>query len=236
MDFDKEMEKKFDDLFWYVLNEQTQQLNNEKEYMELNRTCQEITGTNSKIQEIIENNESVSLTKEEVELLVKYFTSCIDRMLIEQKKMSYERNGIDKIIKESDFSKNYLRSFLFYRKESDIMEEKIREELYSKLESEFDSYKKELETLTSKEIIDKSYETTMKEELMCLFYPESQRYDLDEIKALKNEKNSLETLYQGWMDSDLNINQLLEDNTDEIVAELAEEYKAKQSKKKAKER
>ena len=108
------------------------------------------------------------------------------------------------------------------------MEEKIREELYSKLESEFDSYKKELETLTSKE-------TTMKEELMCLFYPESQRYDLDEIKALKNEKNSLETLYQGWMDSDLNINQLLEDNTDEIVAELAEEYKAKQSKKKAKE-
>lgn len=114
------------------------------------------------------------------------------------------------------------------------MEEKIREELYSKLESEFDSYKKELETLTSKEIIDKSYETTMKEELMCLFYPESQRYDLDEIKALKNEKNSLETLYQGWMDSDLNINQLLEDNTDEIVAELAEEYKAKQSKKKSK--
>lgn len=30
MDFDKEMEKKFDDLFWYVLNEQTQQLNKEK--------------------------------------------------------------------------------------------------------------------------------------------------------------------------------------------------------------
>ena len=144
MDFDKEMEKKFDELFWYVLNEQTHQLNKEKEYMELNRTCQEITGTNSKIQSIIENNESVSLTKEEVELLVKYFTSCIDRMLI----------GIGKITKESDFSKNYLRSFLFYRKESDIMEEKIREELYSKLESEFDSYKKELETLTSKEIID----------------------------------------------------------------------------------
>lgn len=89
MDFDKEMEKKFDDLFWYVLNEQTQQLNKKKEYMELNRTCQEITGTNSKIQSIIENNESVSLTKEEVELLVKYFTSCIDRMLIEQKKMFY---------------------------------------------------------------------------------------------------------------------------------------------------
>ncbi len=116
------------------------------------------------------------------------------------------------------------------------MEEKIREELYSKLERELDSYKKELETLTSKEIIDKSYETTMKEELICLFYPESQRYELDEIKALKKEDNSLETLYQGWMDSDLNISQLLEDTTDEIVAELSEEYKAKLTKKKDKER
>ena len=116
------------------------------------------------------------------------------------------------------------------------MEEKIREELYSKLEIELDSYKKELETLTSKEIIDKSYETTMKEELICLFYPESQRYELDEIKALKKEDNSLETLYQGWMDSDLNISQLLEDTTDEIVAELSEEYKAKLTKKKDKER
>lgn len=116
------------------------------------------------------------------------------------------------------------------------MEEKIREELYSKLESELDSYKKELETLTSKEIIDKSYETTMKEELICLFYSESQRYELDEIKALKKEDNSLETLYQGWMDSDLNISQLLEDTTDEIVAELSEEYKEKHSKKKDKER
>ena len=37
------------------------------------------------------------------------------------------------------------------------MEEKIREELYDKLESELDSYKKELETLTAKEIIDKTY-------------------------------------------------------------------------------
>ena len=85
------------------------------------------------------------------------------------------------------------------------MEEKIREELYSKLESELDSYKKELETLTAKEIIDKSYETTIKEESIYLFYPESKQFDIDEIKALKNEKNSLETLYQGWLDCDTNI-------------------------------
>ena len=51
------------------------------------------------------------------------------------------------------------------------MEEKIRQELYEKLEQELTSYKQELSTLTTKEIIDKSYETTVKEEVIYLFYP-----------------------------------------------------------------
>ena len=33
MNIDKEMEKKFEDLFWYVLNDKTEHLNKEKEYM-----------------------------------------------------------------------------------------------------------------------------------------------------------------------------------------------------------
>lgn len=115
------------------------------------------------------------------------------------------------------------------------MEEKIREELYSKLESELDSYKKELETLTVKEIIDKSYETTIKEESIYLFYPESKQFDIDEIKALKNEKNSLETLYQGWLDCDTNICEI-EDSARDTVKELVQDFKEKQSKKKDKER
>jgi hypothetical protein len=116
------------------------------------------------------------------------------------------------------------------------MEEKIREELYDKLESELASYKKELETLTAKEIIDKSYETAIKEESIYLFYPESKQFDIDEIKALKNEKNSLETLYQGWLDCDMNICELVEDSARDTVEELVQEFKEKQSKKKNKER
>lgn len=116
------------------------------------------------------------------------------------------------------------------------MEEKIRQELYEKLEQELTSYKQELSTLTTKEIIDKSYETIVKEEVIYLFYPESKQFEIDELKALKNEKNSLETLYQGWMDSDLNINQILEDNVRDTVSDLADEYREKQSKKKDKER
>ena len=116
------------------------------------------------------------------------------------------------------------------------MEEKIRQELYEKLEQELTSYKQELSTLTTKEIIDKSYETTVKVEVIYLFYPESKQFEIDELKALKNEKNSLETLYQGWMDSDLNINQILEDSVRDTVSDLADEYREKQSKKKDKER
>ena len=109
------------------------------------------------------------------------------------------------------------------------MEEKIRQELYEKLEQELTSYKQELSTLTTKEIIDKSYETTVKEEVIYLFYPESKQFEID-------EKNSLETLYQGWMDSDLNINQILEDNVRDTMSDLVDEYREKQSKKKDKER
>lgn len=116
------------------------------------------------------------------------------------------------------------------------MEEKIRQELYYKLESELSSYKKDLESLSAKEIIDKSYETSIKEEVIYLFYPESKKFDLDEIKALKNEKNSLETLYQGWMDCDMNICELVEDSARDTVEDLARELKEKQSKKKDKER
>lgn len=116
------------------------------------------------------------------------------------------------------------------------MEEKIRQELYEKLEQELTSYKQELSTLTTKEIIDKSYETTVKEEVIYLFYPEAKQFEIDELKALKNEKNSLETLYQGWMESDLNINQILEDSVRDTVSDLADEYREKQSKKKDKER
>lgn len=57
--------------------------------MKLNRICQEINNENSKLQSVIEDNEPVSLTKEEVALLVKYYTSCIDRMVMEQKKLFY---------------------------------------------------------------------------------------------------------------------------------------------------
>ena len=111
------------------------------------------------------------------------------------------------------------------------MEQKIREELYTKLEMELSEYKKGLLELSGKEIIDKSYETVIKEEMIYSFYPESEKFDINEIKALKNQENSLNALYQGWMDSDLN-------NVYDTLQELVEEQKEnlKKNKKHDKER
>jgi hypothetical protein len=118
------------------------------------------------------------------------------------------------------------------------MEEKTRQELYDKLLKENESYKDNLFNLPIKEVIDKSYETAIKDELIYLFYPGSEKFNLDEIKALKRENNSLETLYQGWMDCDLNINELLEDNVRDVLNDLSDDYKAlqKENRKKDKER
>ncbi len=113
------------------------------------------------------------------------------------------------------------------------MEEKIREELYEKLEQELKEYKDSLLELSGKEIIDKSYETCIKEEMASQFY--SDKFDIKELKALKNEKNSLETLYQGWMDCDLNIGELLEDNINDTLQELVEEQQEKLMQKKKQE-
>lgn len=90
MDSEKELKKKFDELFWMVLNEESSKLKIEDpEYARLNKVCQEITGSSSKLQSVIETNTITSLTEEEVKSLVLYYESCIDRMVIEQRKMFY---------------------------------------------------------------------------------------------------------------------------------------------------
>jgi len=118
------------------------------------------------------------------------------------------------------------------------MEDKIRQELYDKLENEYNNFIDELKTLPPEKIIDKSYEKVMKEETLSMFIPESKMFDMEELKALNKEKNPLEYLYQGWMNSDLNINQLYEDNVRDSLYDLVEEQKnkAKENRKKDKER
>lgn len=87
---------------------------------------------------------------------------------------------------------------------------KLRLDLCSKIEDELIAYKKELEKLTAKDIINKSYETAIKEELFYLLCSKVDVYDIDKIIAFTNKKNVLDSLYQNWLKTDYNISQMLE--------------------------
>lgn len=141
------------------------------------------------------------------------------------------------ITSEEDFDKllqtDYLRMSNYVVDDTDMnwravtrfsdnqRDELARKYLYYKMTDELRSYTEDLERASAEDIIRRSYETVMKNELICLFYPDEKRYSLDEINALKNCDNSLDTLYHRWMDVDLNLNELLEDSVGEIVSDLA---------------
>lgn len=108
------------------------------------------------------------------------------------------------------------------------MENKIREELYSKMEKELNEYKDELRNKTPDEVIKNAYELAIKEEMICSFYPESLTYDIKDIKLLNKKSHPLQELFNEWMDSDININELLDDTIYEYFSLLKDE----QSKKK----
>ena len=106
----------------------------------------------------------------------------------------------------------------------------IRQELYDKMQNEYNEYLNELKNSDAQNIINNAYQITMKEEIVSFFYPELEKYDIEDIRALNKTKNPLEELYQGWMDSDAGIHSVLEDSVDYTIEDLKKEQKEKQKK------
>ena len=78
--------------------------------------------------------------------------------------------------------------------------ELLQGELAEKLEKEYERYKENLLTKTKEEILERNYETTVKQEIVdILSYS-----DLDdcEIKVLLEEDDILTEFYQDWLDCD----------------------------------
>jgi hypothetical protein len=119
------------------------------------------------------------------------------------------------------------------------MEEKelkqIREELYNKLQKEYERFIEYLKEQKPQIILERAYEKVFKEETKDMFYPEYDKFNEEDIRALNKIENPLDKLYDGWMDCDINLNELYEDNIqdtlDEIVLDQKEE-KMNQFKKK----
>lgn len=115
-------------------------------------------------------------------------------------------------------------------------EMKLRTELYQKLEKEFNDFIEELKSERPEVIMERAYEKVMKEETYVMFYPETEKFDISQIRALNKTDRPLQELYDGWMDCDVNLNQLYEDNIYDTLEDLKLKQKEEKALKNSKER
>ena len=87
----------------------------------------------------------------------------------------------------------------------------IYKKVYDKLSNEYISYISNLKLLDKDKIIEKSYETTIKEEIVAMFYPDNNYFAKKYLKKLLRSSNSLDELYNIWMDNDKGLNEVIED-------------------------
>jgi len=95
------------------------------------------------------------------------------------------------------------------------------------MQKEYNDFIEEMKNNEPQFVVNNAYQIVIKEELVAMFYPESEQYSVDEIKALNKTKNPLEELYQGWMDSDAGIHSVLEDNVSNTIEEIQKEQREK---------
>jgi len=108
--------------------------------------------------------------------------------------------------------------------------EDLCNELYEKLSRELREYKKELREKNVDMVIRASYETTIKEQFPDMVFGKS-HYNEYELRALLDLDNSLNGLYNAWMDSDLGLHNILEDTLADFIMDLADEYVEEQEDK-----
>ena len=103
----------------------------------------------------------------------------------------------------------------------------MREKLYEKISKEYEVYINNLKKQTPTYIIDKSYETTIKEEITYLFDPNSRYFSDEQIKKLNKCEYPLDTLYDDWLKNDLGINDDIRESVNEYLSTLTYERKNK---------
>lgn len=106
------------------------------------------------------------------------------------------------------------------------MKEKLCNDLYEKLNKENKEYKNKISLLSPKEIIKSAYPIAIKEELVDLFYGGS-RFSIRILKALLEKDNTLEYLYDKWLNADGGIHEIIVDSIEDDLLELEEEYSDK---------
>lgn len=107
-----------------------------------------------------------------------------------------------------------------------IMPLDYNELLYEKVQAEYDAFIEELKKMPPEQIVEKSYQKTIKEDLVTICR-ETDRPQ-KEAKALYLLKYPLEEIYQEWLGTDVSYMDLLRDSVDERAASAVKELKEKQ--------
>lgn len=91
-----------------------------------------------------------------------------------------------------------------------------RKELYGKLEQEFEYFISGLKKMSPEDIITRSYEKVMKEDLLLVF-GESIELSQAEVKKLLEMEKTLDFVYQVWMDSNYGYMDILQNFVEDRV-------------------
>lgn len=101
----------------------------------------------------------------------------------------------------------------------------MREELYNKLAKEYLEYEDKLKQLSIQEIIEKSYETAIKQEMTYYFDSASDYFNDEQIKVINKLEHPLDELYDDWLDNDLGIGEDIRLSIDEFTYTLIDKEK-----------
>lgn len=101
--------------------------------------------------------------------------------------------------------------------------EELFKELQAKLDKEYEDLTNEVIKLKPRDIINRSYEFVIKEEIKDLYFDNKdlERYD---IKALLSLDNTLDYLYNSWICTDFQINNEIRDALEDEVMELSKVF------------
>ena len=123
---------------------------------------------------------------------------------------------------EEEIEEKYKKGIISLDEYDELIGDKLSTMIMTKVKNEFNDYKKKLLELPKELIVDKSYETAVKQE----FIDELEYKDLyiDEKKALINRDNLLDEFYNDWLDTDAGLYEAIDNSFEETLTYLTRYY------------
>lgn len=106
------------------------------------------------------------------------------------------------------------------------MIQELTNQLYEKLKKEYKEFIENILKTEPKNIVKNAYKIAIMQEYVDMFYG-TENYSKYELIALLEKENSLEFLYDDWLNADNGIHTVLEDNVEDCLLGLEDEYVSK---------